>query len=181
MRRLLPLTLPFALLLGACDAAERGADATATAATPASAAAAAAPPAETGNVVRMRVDGVDWQADREFFCAVHPPGMDRAVLVSASLGPKGANEQTFNLNLSGIDGPGRVHLQSSASWVHTIQLANLDAARFLNGGAMGFDIEVELLAVSAEPVRVEARFAGQLMSSAGQALRIEDGYLRCSE
>jgi hypothetical protein len=181
MKRLLPFTLPFALLLGACDAAERGADATATAATPASAAAATAPPVETGNVVRMRVDGVAWQADREFFCAVHPPGMDRAVLVSASLGPKDANEQTFNLNLSGVDGPGRVHLQSSASWVHTIQLANLDAARFLNGGAMGFDITVELLAVSADPVRVEARFEGSLMSSAGSALRIEDGYLRCSE
>ena len=181
MRRLLPLTLPFALLLGACDAAERGADTTATAATPASAAAASAPPVDTGNVVRMRVNGADWQADRAFFCAVHPPGMDRAVLVSASLGPKDANEQTFNLNLTGIDGPGRVHLQSSASWVHTIQLANLDAARYLNGGAMGFDIEVELLAVSADPVRVEARFAGQLMSSAGSALRIEDGYLRCSE
>lgn len=181
MRHLLPLTLPFALLLGACDAAERGPDAPATAATPASAAAAASPPAEAGNVVRVRVDGIDWQADREFFCAVHPPGMDRAVLVSASLGPKDANEQTFNLNLSGIDGPGRVHLQSSASWVHTIQLANLDAARFLNGGAMGFDITVELLAVSADPGRVEARFDGQLMSSAGSALRIEDGYLRCSE
>lgn len=181
MRRLLPLTLPFALLLGACDAAERATDATASAATPAGAAAASASPADTGNVVRMRVDGVDWQADREFFCAVHPPGMDRAVLVSASLGPKDANEQTFNLNLSGVDGPGRVHLQSSASWVHTIQLANLDAARVLNGGAMGFDITVELLAVSADPVRVEARFAGQLMSSAGSALRIENGYLRCSE
>jgi hypothetical protein len=139
------------------------------------------PPTAGGDVVRLRVDGIEWSADRDFFCAVNPPGLDRGVIVSASRGPKDANEQTFNLNLSGIEGPGTLRLESSASLTHTIQLANLDGERFLNGGAMGFDVTVELLAVSSEPAHVEARFSGTLGSSAGRALRIEDGFVRCTE
>lgn len=163
-------------LLAACAEGDR-----ASSATPAPAVAETAQASAAGNVVRMRVDGVEWAADREFFCAVNPPGLDRGVIVAASRGPKDASEQTFNLNLSGIDGPGTLRLDNAASATHAIQLANLDAARFLNGGAMGFDVTVELLAVSANPVHVEARFAGTLGSSAGTPLRIDDGYLRCSE
>lgn len=171
-----PASVAAALLLSACvqDSA------TTPPAAPAAAAAAAAS-APDGNLVRLRVDGVEWSADRDIFCAVHPPGLDRGVIVAGSRGPKDANEQTFNLNLSGIDGPGTLRLESNASVTHAIQLANLDAARFLNGGAMGFDVTVELLAVSADPTRVEARFAGTLGSSAGTPLRIEDGHVRCTE
>jgi hypothetical protein len=163
------------LLLAACDAPP---DAAAPTAAPRS---EAPPVAAEANVVRLRVDGVEWSADRDIFCAVNPPGLARGVIIAGSRGPKDANEQTFNLNLSGVDGPGTLRLESSASVTHAIQLANLDATRFLNGGAMGFDVTVDLIAVSANPTRVEARFSGTLGSSAGTPLRIDDGYLRCSE
>jgi hypothetical protein len=171
--RIIPLALT--VLLAACDAPPA---ADASASPPRS---EASPAAVEGDVVRLRVDGVAWSADRDIFCAVNPPGLDRGVIVSASRGPKDANEQTFNLNLSGIEGPGTLRLESSTSLTHTIQLANLDGARFLNGGAMGFDVTVELLAVSANPTHVEARFSGTLGSSAGTPLRIDDGYVRCTE
>lgn len=144
-------------------------------------AAVAAPAGSAGNLVRLRVDGVEWAADREIFCAVDPPGLGQVLIVSGSRGPKDANEQTFNLNLSGVTGPGTVRLAGGASTTHAIQLANLDADRYLNGGALGFDVTVEVVALSREPAQVELRFAGTLNSSAGAPLRIEDGHVRCSE
>lgn len=143
--------------------------------------AVAADRGPTGNLVRMRVDGVEWAADRGIFCAIDPPGLGPVLIVSGSRGPKDADEQAFNLNLSGVTGPGTVRLAGGASPTHAIQLANLDAQRFLNGGAMGFDVTVEVLALSREPAQVELRFAGTLNSSAGAPLRIEDGHVRCSE
>ena len=118
-------TMALALLLAACDAPP---DAAAPTAAPHS---ATPPVAAEANVVRLRVDGVEWSADRDIFCAVNPPGLARGVIIAGSRGPKDANEQTFNLNLSGVDGPGTLRLENSASVTHAIQLANLDAARFL--------------------------------------------------
>jgi hypothetical protein len=171
MRRY-PLSL--VLLLAACDAPPDAAPGTAP---------RSVGPAETatGDLVRLRVDGVEWSADREIFCAVDPPGMGPVLIVSGSRGPKDADEQTFNLNLSGVTGPGTVRLAGGGSTTHAIQLANLDTARYLNGGALGFDVSVDVLALSREPVRVELRFSGTLNSSAGMPLRIEDGHVRCSE
>lgn len=186
----LRLTILAALVM-LCSACSRSAEAPApdpTAATPSARVAAAstdAPADSAANDVRMIVDGVPWIADREFVCMVDPPGLGRQVIVAASLGPKDRNEQAFNLNLSGIDGPGTIELDASGlgdlSVVHTIQLANLDAERALNGGAMGFDVRIEVLALASDPARVEARFAGTLNSTRGTPLAITDGYLRCRE
>jgi len=146
-----------------------------------SAAAPAASGEPAGDVVRLKVDGANWSADREIFCAVAPPGLGDVLIVSGSRGPKDANEQTFNLNLSGVEGPGTLKLAGGGSTTHAIQLANLDAQRYLNGGAMGFDVTVEVLSFSRDPAAVELRFAGTLGSSAGAPLRIDDGFVRCSE
>jgi hypothetical protein len=105
-------------------------------------------------------------------------GRPRLLLRRESARPRPRRDR---FGISGIEGPGTLRLESSASLTHTIQLANLDGERFLNGGAMGFDVTVELLAVSSEPAHVEARFSGTLGSSAGRALRIEDGFVRCTE
>ncbi len=129
----------------------------------------------------MLVDGVEWAADRDIFCTVAPPALGDVLIVSGSRGPKDAAEQTFNLNLSGIRGPGTVKLAGGGSTTHAIQLANLDAERYLNGGALGFDVTVEVVSLVRDPTRVELRFAGTLNSSAGKPLRIEDGHARCSE
>lgn len=174
----LPIGVATLCLLAACGGAppappDRGAPGVSSAPV-----AAAAP---AGDVVRMTVDGAEWSADRDIFCAVAPPGLGEVVIVSGSRGPKDANEQAFNLNLSGVSGPGTVRLSGGATTTQAIQLANLDAQRYLNGGALGFDVTVEVLALSREPARVELRFAGTLNSSAGAPLRIDDGFVRCSE
>lgn len=166
------------LLLAACGPATPPATPASEAGgpTPATAAVDAA-----GNLVRMRVDGVEWSADRDIFCTIAPPALGDVLIVSGSRGPKDANEQAFNLNLTGVAGPGKVRLAGGGSTTHVIQLANLDAQRFLNGGAMGFDVTVEVVSFARDPARIELRFAGTLQSSAGKPLRIEDGHVRCSE
>lgn len=174
-------TVPFAaplLLLAACGSTTPPTPpATSAAATPAAAPAVAA----SGQQIRMKVDGVEWSADREIFCTVAPPALGGVLIVSGSRGPKDANEQTFNLNLSGVEGPGTLKLAGGGSTTHAIQLANLDAERYLNGGAMGFDVTVEVVSLVRDPAQVELRFAGTLNSSAGKPLRIEDGHARCGE
>lgn len=166
-----------ALVLAACTENDA-----APAATPASTVAQApAVVGAAGNIVRMKIDGVEWSADRDYFCAVHPPGYDRAVIVGASLGPKDSNEQAFNLLIGAIDAPGSVHLSGPLSPTQAIQLANLDPSRYLNGGALGFDVRLDLLAMVRDPVTVEARFEGTLNSSNGGVLKISEGYLRCTE
>lgn len=149
----------------------------ATAATP------AAPPQATprvqGNQLRLILDGKPWQADREFFGAFHPPGMDRAVLMAASLGPKDKHEQAFNLNLFGVSGPGRYVASGNTMSLKgvsssAIQLANLSEQRYLIGGPFGYTVEVELL--QAGNGVIEAKFQGRMVSNEGSELSLTDGY-----
>jgi hypothetical protein len=126
--------------------------------------------------LRMHVDGVEWSADREFFGAVHPPGMDRAVLIAGSLGPKDENEQTFNLSLFGVDGPGRYVVERGDGSGSVMQLANLTPERYLIGGLMfDYRFEVELLEMQVDPVVIVARFSGELQSNDDQRVTISDG------
>lgn len=170
------------LLLAACDAAPPTAANTAAvpaAAAPASSSPAAAPPQPQGNQLRLSLDGTPWQADRAFFGAYHPPGMDRAVLMAASLGPKDKHEQAFNLNLFGVTGPGRYTASGNTMSLKgisssQIQLANLSEQRYLIGGPLGYTVEVELL--QAGSGTIEARFSGRMTASDGAELRISDGY-----
>jgi hypothetical protein len=167
-----------ALLLAGCGrAGTPGSAPTATATATATAAATAS----QGNTLRLKVDGIDWIAERDIFCAVHPPGYDRAIVVAGARGAKDASEQSFNLNLYGVDTPGARHLESANAGASAIQLANLDATRYLNGGVLGFDVRVELLQMGKNPGVVEARFEGTLDSSSGARLRITDGYVLCHE
>jgi hypothetical protein len=165
------------LLLAACDSPPPSA-------TTAGAASAATPsppsqPQQQANQLRVTLDGKRWQADREFFGAFHPPGMDRAVLMAASLGPKDKHEQAFNLNLFGVSGPGRyvasgdtMSLKGLSS--SQIQLANLSTERYLIGGPLGYDVDIELL--QAGPGVIEARFEGTMTASDGAAVKVTDGY-----
>jgi hypothetical protein len=181
--RLRAFTVCACLLLTACTAPAlpgANAGATSTVAPPATtpATAATVPPAQ-GNQLRLTLDGKPWQADRDFFGAFHPHGMDRAVLMAASLGPKDEHEQAFNLNLFGVAGPGRYTASGNTLSLEgigssQIQLANLSEQRYLIGGPFGYTVEVELL--QAGGGTIEARFQGRMTASDGQELRVSDGY-----
>lgn len=166
-------------LLTACTAQTPPATTTgAAAAAPATTPAPAAPKA-AANQLRLKLDGQPWQADREFFGAYHPPGMDRAVLMAASLGPKDKNEQMFNLNLTGVSGPGRYvasgnTLSLKGVTSSAIQLANISEQRYLIGGPLGYEIDVELL--QAGTGVIEARFSGTMNANDGSTLKVSDGY-----
>jgi len=174
--------IAFTGLMTACTApAPPAASAGAATAAPAAAAPAttAAAPKAQGNQLRLTLDGKPWQADREFFGSFHPPGMDRAVLMAASLGPKDKHEQTFNLNLFGVTGPGRYTASGNTLSLKgisssQIQLANLSEQRYLVGGPFGYTVEIELL--HAGGGTIEARFEGRMTASDGQELRVSDGY-----
>ncbi len=140
-----------------------------------------ATPSKAANHLRMKVDGVMWEADHDIFGAVHPSGYDKAVLVAGSLGPKDGNEQSFNLNLYGIDAPGLVSVQTDNPHLHVAQLANQTPERFLSGGPMGFDMQVEIVDMQAVPTRLHVRFEGTLMGNDAHAVKITDGEFSYSE
>lgn len=132
-------------------------------------------------VLRMQIDGKPWAADQAIEAMVHPPGFDRAVLINGSLGPKDANEQAFSIMLLGVDEPGPHHLTSSKPERGVIQVSNLSASRYLAGNVLGYDVTVELVRYSAQPLLVEARFSGSLTASDSSTLAIRDGYFRYAE
>lgn len=165
------------LLLGACsDAAAPVAQAPTTQPTQAPADAPA------GNLLRMRIDGVDWIADHEIFGAVHPMGYDRAVLIAGSHGPKDADEQAFNIILNAADGPGIYRATTGDTRRHVVQMANLTPERYLAGGlTLDHDMTIEIVRMQASPVLIEARFHGTLTANDGTVLHIEDGEFRYRE
>lgn len=177
-----PLACSVALLTACTSQTPPAATADAAAAAPATTPATAPTPAApktAGNQLRLKLDGQPWQADREFFGAYHPPGMDRAVLMAASLGPKDKNEQAFNLNLTGVSGPGRYvasgnTLSLKGVTSSAIQLANLSEQRYLIGGPLGYEIDIELL--QAGTGVIEARFSGTMNANDGSTLKVSDGY-----
>lgn len=147
--------------------------------TPTASAPAPMPAPRMANQLRLTLDGQVWQADRELFGAWHPPGMERAVLMAGSLGPKDRHEQAFNLNLFGVSGPGRYVANGSTVrpgglTSNTIQLANLSEQRYLVGGPFGYEVTVDLLQAGAGVI--EARFQGRVNASDGSVLNLTDGY-----
>jgi len=163
------------LLLIACHSSPPPAATTAPASTPPTPAS----PQRLGNQLRLTLDGRPWQADREFFGAFHPPGMDKAVLMAGSLGPKDKHEQAFNLNLFGVDGPGRFVASGNTMSLKgvtssAIQLANLSEQRYLVGGPLGYEVEIDLLQAGAGVI--EAKFQGRLTANDGSTVTLTDGY-----
>jgi hypothetical protein len=146
------------------------------------AAAPAPPPAAAGNVLTMTLDGKPWKADREIFGAFDPPGMARRLIMAGSFGPKDANEQTFNLNVAGVDKPGRYVVRTrEASVGNAAQVANLSRERYLVGGALGFDVTVDVDVLARNPTRIDARFSGTLTANDGATVVVADGRFRYSE
>lgn len=129
----------------------------------------------TTNRLSMRVDGVEWIADHDLFGAFHPPGYNRALLVAGGRGAKDASEQTLNINLFGIDGPGRYAIRSGDPNGNVAQLANYTPERFLAGSMMGYDLVVDVTVAQASPTHIEATFSGTLTGNDSVAMTIEEG------
>jgi hypothetical protein len=147
-------------------------------AAPAASTSAPAPGAAVAGArgeLTMTIDGRPWAADSELFGAVHPQGYDRAVLIAGSLGPRNGQEQALNINLFGIDGPGTYTLSPGNGAAGVAQLANPAPGKFLAGGVLGYEVEVELLAFSTAPTRIEARFSGTLTANDGVVMRLQSG------
>lgn len=163
------------LLLAACHSPPPPAATAATVATP----SAPASPQGQSNQLRLTLDGKTWQADRDYFGAFHPPGMDKAVLMAGSFGPKDKHEQAFNLNLFGVDAPGHFFASGNTMSLKglsssAIQLANLSDQRYLIGGPLGYEVEVDLLQAGAGVI--EATFSGRMTANDGSTVTVTDGY-----
>jgi hypothetical protein len=97
------------------------------------------------------------------------------VIISGSRGPKDASEQAFTLTLHGIDTPGRHRVHSGDVTSGVVQLAGLSEQRFLIGGALGYDLQVELTMAQQNPVRIEATFEGTLVANDGGTVTFRNG------
>ena len=129
----------------------------------------------------VEVDGEPWRADRDLFGAVNPSGVDRSVLMAGSFGPKDADEQVFSLHVFGAAGPGRYRVHSGDAGSGVAQLANLSQARYLIGNVLGYDLQVDVIEMRASPVRIEARFEGNMTASDGAVLTVANGVYRYRE
>lgn len=168
LHRLAPVLAATAFLGGCGDAAQQP-PASPTLPVPATSAKTSAA------ALHMRIDGVEWNAEHDVFGAVHPSGYDRSILIAGSRGGKNANEQAFNLNLFGVEAPGRFRVTSTDPRTGVAQFANLGADRYLAGNVFGYDLDVEVLRFSKDPDRIEARFTGTLDANDGTKVALRDG------
>lgn len=169
------VSFAFALSLGACGReAATSTPSTSAPATSAPTAAQAGAAAREPNRLDLRLDGQPWRADRAIEAIVDAPGFDGLLILSGSFGPKDRNEQTFNLNLSGVKGPGTYRVRGG-SVTNAVQLGNLSTERYLIGGALGADVEVVVHTLQRNPLVVEATFSGTLLANDGKQVRLEDG------
>ncbi|WP_395683780.1 hypothetical protein [Dokdonella sp.] len=133
------------------------------------------------NVLALRIDGRAWHADRAITAIMHPIGFDRMLMLSGSFGAKDRDEQTFNLNLAGVDRPGRYVIRGGNVAAGAIQLANLDATRYLAGGVLGADVVVDVRLFERSPLAIEVAFEGTLVANDGTLLRVEEGHFAYCE
>lgn len=178
MNARLMMLIAVTVLLGGCG---KPAQDSVTTNSPATANVAAPSPASSSPMLRMSIDGQPWIADHAIEGMVHPPGYDRAILISGSHGPKDKNEQAFTLLLLGVDGPGPRTIRSGGGDLSIVQMANLSPGRYLAGGVLGYDLQVELIRYSAAPLLVEATFSGTLMANDGASMVIADGHFFYAE
>ncbi len=142
---------------------------------------AAATPTGVQNVARLRLDGELWQANREFFALLAPVGTSQRLMLGASLGPKDATEQTFNLNLTDVNGPGTYVVGVSAAIDNAIQLANWKPSRYLVGGSLGAEVTVRIETLIESPLTVVATFSGTMVANDGTTIQVTDGEFRYRE
>ena len=127
------------------------------------------------NKLSMKINGKDWIADHEVWGAFHPKGYNNAILTSGSVGSKDKNEQAFNLNIYNAAGPGTYVFANGNTDQSVIQMANLSTENYLYGSMLGFDVKVNILKASDNPVEIEATFEGELTGNASDKLTITDG------
>lgn len=129
----------------------------------------------TGNYLSMKINGVEWKAEREIFGAFHPKGYNKALIIAGSKGANDKNEQTFNLNLYNIDGPGVYEIQTGDPNASVVQMGNWSPENFLYGSMMGYKMNVNVKTASTKPDVVEATFEGELSGNAGDVMKITEG------
>jgi hypothetical protein len=128
-----------------------------------------------GNMLSMKINGVEWKADNEIFGAFHPKGYNKAIIISGSKGPKNKDEQPFNINLYNVDGPGTYQVQTGNPDLNVAQLANLSEQNYLYGNVLGFNLKVVVTKASTGPDVIEATFEGEMSGNAGDVLKITEG------
>jgi len=128
-----------------------------------------------GNMLSMKINGVEWKADNEIFGVFHPKGYNKAIIISGSKGPKNKDEQPFNINLYNVDGPGTYQIQAGNTDLNVAQLANLSPENYLYGSMMGFNLKVVITKASTAPDVIEATFEGEMTGNAGDVLKITEG------
>lgn len=131
--------------------------------------------AVSGNVLSMKINGVEWKADNEIFGAFHPKGYNKAIIISGSKGSNNKDEQTFNINLYNTNGPGTFNIQTGNPDLSVAQMGNLTPANYLYGNVLGFDMKVKVTKASTAPDEIEATFEGTLNGNAGDVLKVTEG------
>lgn len=127
------------------------------------------------NFLSMKVNGVSWEADHGITAILHPKGYNNALLIAGNKGPKDKTEQTFNLNLYNVSGPGVFDFASGNKDNNEVQLANLSDEHYLYGNVLGFSFHVQVNKASQNPTVLEAGFEGTLTGNTGDSVKITEG------
>lgn len=135
---------------------------------------------DSSKFLRMKVNGKDWIADSGISCAVHPDGYNKAILIAGSKTEDGGED--FNIHLFNMQlGPSITAATDGNPNNTTIQLGTHDSTKYIYGSLMGFDMQIQIVRVSKNPLLLEVSFEGEMTGNAGDKLKITDGYFYYKE
>jgi hypothetical protein len=130
---------------------------------------------KSSNVLSMKLNGNKWTADNEIFGAFHPPGYNKAILITGNKGVADKNQQAFNINLYNANGVGEYNITEKNADYSAVQLGNLSTEHYLYGSILGFSMKVNIIKCSSNPTVIEATFSGELNGNASNKITITDG------
>lgn len=127
------------------------------------------------NHLSLKINGVEWVADHDVFGAFHPKGYNKAIIIAGSRGPKGKDEQAFNINIYNAEGPGTFNFKHGNPDLSVAQMGNWNPETFICGSMMGHTMKVKVITASTKPDIVEANFEGELTCNTGEVMKVTDG------
>ena len=134
------------------------------------------------NFLTMKIDGVEWSADRDIFGSYHfNESLGPGLINIAGVKGDPPNDQSFNINLYNTTGPGvyKVDIGQGEQVKmneNVCQLAQFTPTNYLCGGPLQeSQLSITIKKVSKDPQMVEASFSGTITCVEGNKLSITDG------
>lgn len=134
------------------------------------------------NFLSMKIDGVEWSADRDIFGSFHfNESLGPGLINIAGVKGDPPNDQAFNINLYNTNGSGTyvvdiVQGAQSKMYENVCQLTQLTPANYLCGGLQQQGkMNINITKYSKVPQMIEATFNGTISCVEGNKIAITEG------